>query len=49
MRITVSGGFEDHMHLSYSKTEVVKSVNESQHPPFALNALAHAYSSMSHD
>lgn len=32
MHIAVSEGFEDHMRLSYSRTEVVSTVPEIQHP-----------------
>lgn len=32
MHIAVSEGFEDYMRLSYSRTEIVKRVDEIQHP-----------------
>jgi len=32
MHIAVSEGFENHIRLSYSRTEIVKSVDEIQHP-----------------
>jgi D-glycero-alpha-D-manno-heptose-7-phosphate kinase len=32
INIAVSEGFEDHMRLSYSRTEIVKTVDEVEHP-----------------
>ena len=32
MHLAVSAGFEDHMRLSYSRTEIVRHVDEIQHP-----------------